>query len=255
MSHLNPVLRPDKNGKMVTRHVRPSSQERKPAPKLPAPEPVAKETSRYFNLKNLTNGVCRQMGFELHNSNEWYDINIALDSYSDDLLDRLAAAFKPRTQIASAIGLMVYHGESEAFVREFAKFGGMVPDETTGMHMTISFIRALHMYPQLPQVEDYSTADEKTQEACRGLIQLSLRLRDERNRFDSDNQPITTHDHDYDNYMTLTVASSELVQLVIDRPEDAGRIADIAVDRATTDAKAIASVLDYDTKSLSSGVL
>lgn len=253
MSNLVPERRPDKNGRMVTRHVLPASKEPKRSSRIPAP--VVKKQDRGSLVSSLTASIAKQMGFTRDDYDEWYGIQGSLEEYSDRTLDRLSAAWKPRTQISSAIALMVHHSESEEFIREFATFGGIVSDSTTGMNMAMSFVRSLHHYKQLPQVDDYSAADEKTKEACRSLIGLAERLRDARKDFGSDSQPIAGIPHDYDSYDTPVIQSEGLVQLVVDRPEDVERIGDIAILRRTTDATAIVEVMDADIKSLSSGVL
>jgi hypothetical protein len=216
---------------------------------------MAKKQDRASLIFSLTTNISKQMGFELHDQNEWYEIQGSLEEYSDKTLERLSAAWQPRTQLSSAIAIMVYHGESEAFIGEFAMFGGMIPDDSTGMHKAMSYVRSLHHYPQLPQVDDYSKADEKTKTACRGLLALTSRLSEVRKDFSSDSQPVAGIPHDYDNYNTPVIQDEGLVQLVVDRPEDAQIIGDSAIARVTTDAQTIISVMDYDIKSLSSGVL
>jgi hypothetical protein len=253
MSKLVPERRTDKNGRTVTRHVLPVTKEYKSSSRIPAP--MAKKQDRESLIFSLGTSISTQMGFAVTDQNEWYEIQYSLEEYSDKTLARLHAAWQPRTQVSSAIALMVYHGESEAFLGEFAMFGGMIPDDSTGMHKAMSFVRALHHYPQLPQVDDYSTADEKTKQACRGLMALTSQLMEARRDFDSDNQPVAGIAHDYDNYNTPVIQDEGLVQLVVDRPEDAQRIAEVAIARVTTDAQTIISVMDYDIKSLSSGVL
>lgn len=253
MSKLVPERRPDKNGRMVTRHVLPVTKEYKSVSRIPAP--VAKKQDRNSIIFSLTRSISEQMGFALHDQNEWYEIETSLDEYSDKMLERLSAAWQPRTQIATAIAKMVYHGESEDFIREFATFGGVISDETTGMEMAMSFVRSLHHYKQLPQVDDYSTANKKTKEACRALMVLAERLRDERKQFSSDSPPVIGVPHDYDSYNTPVVQGDSLIQLVVDRPDDVQRIGDIVIARRTTDAQTIVDVMDYDIKSLSNGVL
>lgn len=254
MSKLVPQRRPDKNGKMVTRHVRASDVDDKQVWTPPAPARLAVDNRKTW-IFQLSGKITTQMGFSISDQDEWYQIEYSLEEYSDQLLKRLNDVWKPRTQLSSAIAVMVYHGESEQFIREFAMFGGIVADETTGMSMAMSFVRSLHGYKELPQVEDYSAADAKTKAACRALLVLAERLRDGRKEFSEDEPPIIGVPHDYDSYNTPVIQDAGLVQLVVDRPDDVQRIGDIALARRTTDAETIISVMDYDTQSLASGVL
>ena len=250
MSKLVPERRVDKNGKAVIRHVKPANAQ--PRKSLPAPSTGVPR--REAVVSRLTREIATQMGYTMEDQNDWEEIHETLKGYSDEFLIRLNDAFKPRTQLATAIARMVYHQETEEFVREFAAFGGVIPDESNGMEIAMSYVRSLHHYPQLPQMDDYSKADETTKQVIREIMLLTLRLEDEIVLF-GDTDPVRSIRHDYDSFDTPVLQEDGLVQLIVDRPEDAKRIGDIAIERSTGDPRAIVEVMDHGTKSLSGGVL
>lgn len=252
MSELVPERRVDKNGRSVIRHVKPSNAG-KARKSLPAPSSAT--PTRGQILHRLTTGIATQMGYTLEEQDEWHAINETLEGYSDQFLTRLNAAFKPRTQIATAIAVMVYRDETEQFIREFAAFGGVIPDESNGMDLAMAYVRSLHHYPQLPQVDDYSVADEATKQACRELMLLTYRMEDEIVLFEGGTDPVKTIAHDYDSFSTPVLNHDGLVRLIIERPQDAQRIGDIAIERGTGDPRAIVEVMDHGVSSLSGGVL
>ena len=238
---------------MVTRHVLNGGGKKSPV-KLPSPSANVPD-AHSDQVSRLTQIIARQMGLPDWPDDDREEISLTLDGYSDALLTRMLQVCKDRTQTASAIGVMVYRDEPESFIREFAVFGGLVQDKTTGMEISMPFVRSLHHYPQLPQIDDYSQSDDSTKLACRELILLAAQLMDEAESFSEENQPIKSIQHDYDSYNTPIINSDGLVKLIVDRPEDAKRIGEIVMERKTLDAQTIVGVMDYNTKSLSSGVL
>jgi hypothetical protein len=236
----------------VIRHVKPSSTE-KTGRGIPAPSTGARRHDEILN--RLTREIATQMGFTLDDRNEWLEIHQTLSEYPEKMVSRLNDAFKPRTQLATAIALLVYRAESEEFIREFAAFGGVIPDESNGMDLAMAYVRSLHHYPQLPQMDDYSTADETTKQVCRELMLLTHRMEDEIVLFDGGVDPVRTIQHDYDSYNTPVLNHDGLVRLIMERPQDAQRIGDIAIERGTGDPRAIVEVMDHEVSSLSGGVL
>ena len=130
---------------------------------------------------------------------------------------------------------------------------------------------ALRHYPQLPELDNYSNANDDTRETINALLTVTARLEKEnterrlRNNVVRDKTLGIFHGLPLE-YLkpkrvahglvrAMVISSEPLVQLIVDNPDKADHIADIVIDRDTVDVPFIDSIINSSTVAVSTGTL
>jgi hypothetical protein len=115
-------------------------------------------------------------------------------------------------------------------------------------------LRTLHLYAQLPQTDNYADCDPSITEQVAALVLVTERLYAcfLEGQYSGSNRPWLPITQLRDG---VILSERDLIQLILDRPQDAERIAAVIIDRQTTDMGLIRSVLDSSAKSLSNGLI
>lgn len=170
-----------------------------------------------------------------------------LDKYPTPLIHDLHHEIThERTRLAvSLINLISGGNQSAADVHEYFIFRPhMNPD--LGHIIVSSFISALHQYPQLPAMENYAEAPAEVQEKVIALLKVTEAVA---------SHPSTNRKSLTDVREGVLLSGDNLIQLVLDRPEDADHIARIITERHTTDTAFITTILDSSAPALSHGII
>lgn len=122
-------------------------------------------------------------------------------------------------------------------------------DEKTYRGAALSFIKGLRMYPQLPPADNYAATDGHVQAQVIALLRVVEKMDADHDTSDNMNPPIS-----YDRGIAV-LTGDDLIRLVIANPEKAEMIAQTIIERGTSDAALIASVIGTDAQSLSRGTL
>ena len=278
MSHLTPVVRPDINGKMVTRHVR-SSLPASSASAIPAVSSRQMIVGEGSTLKVAKGSRLLLAGLKsaipageipfLHHQpkelaakirelpDEVLETVHEADTAISDPVDRRylqSMVIKAVDCDASSVDIesaVHYFMNSDRSVREnideYFEFGSSANGIATyPIGNLISAVKAYDLDgfsfdPELP----IGKQDERTVEQCNALKQLHYAV-EEAERWD---EPVPVFADD----KTLIVA--ELAQMVVDRPETVDDIIDIIDERRTLDFDLIASILASDATALREGTL
>lgn len=114
-----------------------------------------------------------------------------------------------------------------------------------------ALLHSLRNYPQLPQLDDYSTADETTRKQCIAIMVATEIIN---SGVDEQGEFINSATDESGNFLEL-IRDPALVDLLIERPDQATSIANLVIERKTTDTKLIKSVLEHDNPALANGIL
>lgn len=137
---------------------------------------------------------------------------------------------------------------SLADVHEFLVFRPHLnPD--TGFGTILSILRPLHLYTQLPEVENYAETSAEVQAQIIALLKVTEAIE---GRGINDRSSVTPIN--FIQGMTM-LSGDDLIRLVLNRPSDADHIARIIIDRNTQDPAFITMILDSGAVSLSSGAI
>lgn len=170
-----------------------------------------------------------------------------ISNYPSDIIEQLAKAVAQK-QLPYTISLLISEGDKSYLIREALCFIPHLPD-MPGFRALV-FLKSLHHHTQLPPLDDYS-ANETTRKQCIALMIVINGIYD-RIR-ESYNLALIKRNPQSGSIETL--GGDGLVELVLQRPEDAARIVDIIVARKTGDAEMIRQVLNHETPALAEGAL
>lgn len=134
----------------------------------------------------------------------------------------------------------------------------------------IRFLTALRCYPQLPTLDDYSTATGGTRTQITALLTVKARLREEalqRMKINSrglrwpdfySGIPLSTEKLKrpiHGQTRATVISETDLVQLIVDHPDKAGQIGDLIIERGTVDVEYISSIINSAAPAVSGGRL
>lgn len=179
--------------------------------------------------------------------NETRDI---IGKYQADLVAQLVEAISDET-LPYNVSVLISYGEDSNYIREALCFYPHI--KTKSAYLADVFLKSLRHYPQLPNVPDYSSADELTRKQCiaimiaTDIIHSRMAIRDR--------VSFLTPKHSPAGDAVQMITGNGLVELLMDKPDDAHRIAEIIVTRATGDAELIKSILNHETPVLADGIL
>lgn len=127
-------------------------------------------------------------------------------------------------------------------------------------------LRGVHLYPQLPQTEDFTTTDPSTQEQVSALLAVTTKLESECYEMIQNNPhdprlkhlpfgytPGDKYEPNEDNAATIT--NSDIIQLILDHPDRANEIADLIIQRRTNDPQLLRDIIEPPATALGTGVL
>lgn len=183
-----------------------------------------------------------------------------LENYSDELIGKLHKSAHS-TDRSNGTFLLVDEDKSEEYLLTYLALHGNDYERIFDTGRGYSFnlpdaVNSLAAYRQLP----YEHTDEYYQKATAltGVVTaIQYKI------------PRESHweDHSEARYVTYTpnpeneeeslarIASDDIIELILERPERWTQIADIITERATTDTSLIRSIINSDTSSISEGTL
>lgn len=174
-----------------------------------------------------------------------------IEKYPADLVQQLADAVSDNT-LSYTVTCLVSYGLDSTTIREARCFSEHLPQY--GVHFAQIMIRSLRHYPQLPKHPDYSTADETTKNQCialmiatdtihNGIKNVEEKYELLKSQQDATGEPIMLLDGD------------GLIELLMDKPDQAQQIADLIVARKTGNGDLIRDILNHETPALADGLL
>lgn len=274
MSHLIPEVRVNKNGVPVTKHIKPANAG---AGIASVPAPQVKAADYGYDLRMRIEGHVYQ-AFESGISGysglrSLTEIMPWRNRLSDATLEAYLEAIDSRPEDGFADLLLGVFNEwvrdGEACYRlEITKldpshnFAGASESNKWGrgdsaFRRSGSIYRGLEYYGGFPyeQPFDIMNQSDPAVKATHGLIRVTHRLCNEGDGIGLDSFFERNRDSAYGQDHIVRLDPSSLASLVVTRPEDADRIADIILSRGTTNPDTIVAVLDADIPQLSSGLL
>lgn len=276
MSNLIPEVRADRNGKLVTRHVKTDATASASSLSLPAPK-VKKEPGKRQQINYIVesvrsaydNHVDEVMSF--YGEEESYDdekdrisglvprmdeLDYALCKLPESTVKHLVqkimnSGFESDFQMllpeivhegrsASAVNLFAYlHGRSDVASYDDEMFA----EEVSAYQLLRTMVEGLDGYKRLgyePPSDVFDASDED-QSMVLALCQMRFA------------QPV---DDEYD-VMSLpdSVKNDDLVKLMLNNPDQSGRVVELMRERETDDADLIRSIIESESQAVSSGHL
>jgi hypothetical protein len=276
MSNLTPEVRADRNGKLVTRHVKADSLTSTASLALPAPK-VKKEPGKRQRINYIVgsvrsaydNHVDEIMSF--YGEEESYDdekdrisalvprtdkLDYALCKLPESTVEHIAqkimnSGFESEFQMilpdiinegrpASDIDLFTYlHGHSDvpSCVDE------MFVEEVSAYQLLRTMVDGLNSYKHLGYESPSNIFEASEEDQTMVLALCKMRFA----------QPV---DDEYD-VMSLpdSVKNSDLVKLMLNNPDKSDRILELMRERETDDAGLIGSIIESESQAVSSGHL
>lgn len=182
------------------------------------------------------------------------DIITRLKAYPEET--RRAILHHERDNKDTSIYLWVQQGWTVAKFNEYFAF-----KTALGNNSPTRLLNGLHYYSQLPQTEDYSTADQQTQQQVHALLTVGHKLGEE--QYDRLSTALNGGPETFElpleyvdpNHGSNKVAGDDLINLILEYPQRADQIADIIIERNTSDVALIRSIVTSSTPSLSNGTL
>lgn len=279
MNNLVPVVRPDVNGKMVTRHVK-GAQAPAVASALVVPRvqqrglvaasgnTIEAAKGRRKLLSSLTTAIPLRETVYLHNSlqelarrvrglpdstvEEFHKANVTI---SDDVevvfLSRLVIKAldcdTDATDIESAIH---YFGQSNGNVRDSIDEYFEVGAKKLAAYPIGNLLHAVHAYDlegfSFDPEQPIGKQDERTVQQCEALKELHYVAEKAEHWEPSPLKPFAEDG---------TLLDTRLAQLVVDRPEIAKDVADVIYDRETLDYDLISSIFNSASPAVRAGAL
>jgi hypothetical protein len=237
--NLEPTPTVDKNGRLTTVYKKKSGRG-KSILDVPMPKPAVSQVDRQRIVSDFVDH------FESRGMSEGaYEImRAALNSYSDELLEKLDEA---RSNLAPGLGLVgtsLSRGETEYEMSEQLYFFRELDDSM--YYAARHLVDSLHYYPQLPASVDYSKENDEVRAQCSALIMVE-RV--------SVNLP-----YDLDEVFDISkgeyvLKDERLVELVLAHSDKAVLISDFIRSRRTLDVGMLTELVNSEAKVLGTGLL
>lgn len=259
MSHLKAEKRANKHGVVVTKHVRADSGSEDKGKRIPAPAGKVKPPHAVA-MTHLDDAMQRDThGIPGLRKSK---IKPALKELSEATVNAFLETFKERPnegfdEMLLGVLNMGMDDEMSTCLLEIAKLDPS-PERFAEYDRGYRFREVSHqVYRGLERYQSigyYSHPDDMLDSSdpnvlkTRGLARLTLSLFADPGAFG------ITGTQSYGR-TAMILDNPELARLALDRPEDADRIAEIVLERQSTDAELIRSIMDSPTQSLRDGVL
>lgn len=238
---LIPTVTTDKNGKVTTVYTKPSGVPETNSV-IPAPSaPLGAPTGRTAVVSRVSSMVIEMLSLDGAHADR---ITPTLAGYSDELLAKIDNHFTNDSHGPYFTAMAIDKKETPSFIREMMTFGSRFQTDST--ELASCMIRSLHRYEQLPHMEDYSLAPKEVQAQCIAILTVTEAL-DDHAYFNDVALPLkyTTSTGEMDNDYTL-LQGEDLIGLILEHPDEADTIADIIIERQTSDTELIRSMISKD---------
>lgn len=243
-SHLVPTPIVDKNGKPTTTYTKPSQTAAK---KLAMPSPVV-PSLKDRQIDDIVVHVAGSMS--LDEMSQYDDIRQLLSDYPDILIKRIADAISEQ-KLPYITAALIGNKSRAATVEEALTFHRYMDTDSPDQAWCV--MRGLHHYAQLPKVDDFSLTDEATQKQVIALI-IATEIMDNDWYFNS-SKGLPLGMIDTPDGKIEIINDPKIVDLLMERPERAAQIADIIVERKSTDIDLIVNILNMQNSDIAEGVL
>jgi len=265
-NNLIPTRITDKNGVSTTVYKSASFPSKNNKASLPAPSIKPKSRSNTPTLTPEQREETIELFMELSNKHKTFVLEIddnklrkGLHKYNDELILKLLDCTK-RTDSSKEAFLLAAEGKNQKYVNKYLALHGddydlifttTQPGEySSKIHNAIG---SLDTYPQLP----YKHTAEYYQKAV-ALTGVVAAIQDKIPNEDSTSSVFLTNNivQKNDGYHLISrLTNDDLVDLIIERPEQWKEIADIVTSRQTQDPEIIRGILDYEVPTLREGTL
>lgn len=258
MSHLTPVQRPDKNGVIVTRHVRMEGAPSAPSAALKGAVPfvaVSERSRRISALAGLLGDAVNEVKLDTL-SDEAIGYFSSLAEHADRLADTtvLWRLLNPEKTAGDHYMEADELPALETDLQGIAQYHRM--DRGVPLNETLSFVRGMHFYTP----ETGSLPTEQGQALIDASVAALKMLGEKSNSFE---MPEDDMDGEYRNDLDmfysffggdlenerdgqLWIRNPKFVDMMLRRPEDTARISEVMVQRKTIQADIIETILDSD---------
>ena len=278
MNNLMPEQRPDKNGKIVTRHVKVDVSGHSinlplPAPVVPpAPVESEMESLRWDLTSAIMEATVRYEDWGRGDEDD-FDINdgegirsdgifFHLDGYPDYLIKSLDELRRedPNGKFHTIASMIADQGEDEKFIDNFIEFGELDDDDDSGLN--VALVRSLDHYLPLASHGRYlghathiRDADPEVQEGVRALLSVARHLAEVSHSEDFDEKEFKLIPHNYDFHAAPVITNLDLVDFIMDNPKKATEIGNAISKRRVFDPEAIRGIMEHPEQALADGVL
>lgn len=244
--HLVPTPIVDKNGKTTVTYRKPAAPKDQLPGTMPAPtRPMA---------PSLTESLVAQIAkvLELDNGFQYDSLRETVNAYPEDLINKLLEASHTSDDWAELANLIMDR-EPAPIMSEIIHFFPSL--HTESLYSALVYFKSMHHYPQLPPVEDFSKADQHTQEQYKAILTVMEALDDDMEIFPNPQPLPLSFTQNVNNEDVLVIDAPVIVALIMERPHESKRIAQIIIERRTRDAALIAMILDDTNPTLAEGNL
>lgn len=176
-----------------------------------------------------------------------------VSAYPPDLLRKISNYVDPASNPRNpgfginTIRLMIVDGATPEQLNEAIHFLPMLDHTTTTVARRM--ITALHLYPQLPQSDDYSREGHAVITQCTALLHITYSMFHLYNLEHSELELPRLVNTDW------TLTDQKLVDLVLTHPEQGEAIRDFIIERGCVDTDLIEIMLATGTPALNHGIL
>ena len=264
MSNLIPTPRADKNGKVVTRHVKCDVSKRNLGAGIPAPTSATAVKENAESLDRLQTKLAEWIiedtkdfdalmdgDYDGDLEDERVSMKYYLNSMSPEFLRYLERIHSEELWRFEAIARLIEKRESEMTIKNILAFSHLVgryPDEKE------VYVKSLDSYPQLEQYKPLHEADEVVHSKVRALLEVTNTIV---NTADASELHDAIHMVSHANrYKTSPVISSkELVDFILENHERSPEITAAIESRKVYDSESLRVILDHPEQALSNGAL
>jgi hypothetical protein len=261
----------NKNGVLTTVHKKPAGAPLT-AGTIPAPAAVPSGTKltakerrdiKVMLIDEVSN-ACEEW-----NSNWSYEnLEASLNSYNDatiaairDYLPTIPPSFAGDEDRGGFLFTLVKNTTvrvSGSTVHEYIVYKSCFPQGATASSI-MSYVRALHSYPQLPVMDSYAEADEATTAKVTALLRVTndLNMRSLQDIFlkGGEDQPEGSSPLPVTYAPEPKITDDSIVDLIVERPDLADEIADLIITKKVRDGALIREMIESKTQSIRDGLL
>lgn len=251
---LIPNVTTDKNGKITTVYRKPTGV---PETNLVIPAPFAPAGASTGRTATINKVSSLMMGILSLSPDRAEKPDAMLERYPDDFIERLDHQLTSDPNGSFFAAKAIERGASLSFVSEMLTFGPIM--QTDSSELADELVRGLRRYKQLPDMQDYGTAPKEVIQQCAALITVAELLDD----YQYDNPeiqiPVSTYvpDEGYTKHRSsMTINNDDLIEIIMEHPEEAERIVDLIIERGSEDMELIREIMGQDdSRALTPGIL
>ena len=233
----------DKNGVTTSRWVKPDSGDQTPTRQLPPITPLAPAPVPLGLVPRTTLLTGLYSAFSEHSDPDT-EVTPVLKNLDTETL-RIISGHLIRENGEADPNLTFFasewvaaHCDDEAYLRELFVYYDAFEEDTCGTFREDAVMK-LHSCAEIPSMDDYSSADDETKARIFELIASAERVYD--TEPDAPEQNI--------------ILGERMRKMMSDNPDQLDRIVQIMSERNTEDPDLIASIINHEAPSISSGIL